>query len=193
MKQDTDDYFNRDMDSWRSLPIFQQSEVILEIIENIIDGVPVEDTKACSDYVRAMYTYHSRDMMENALLIPSKIAAAHSGDVYDLKMENATLIRKAAQDILIDIQGLHQAGFIEKDYLDLLRDNIETLRPLFARWVQTFDPSEYVIDSWGLFNPPGVSYTDTDENSINPESHNADTFSKGYEDDWDDLTEEEES
>ncbi len=53
---------------------------------------------------------------------------------------------------------------IEKslDYLQVLRDEIELFRVEFAEWVKTFDHWDYIIDRWGLFNPPGVNYDDHD-------------------------------
>ena len=52
--------------------------------------------------------------------------------------------------------------YVCKEYLDLLRNEIENFRVLFAEWVKTFDQWDYIIDRWGLFNPPGVNYDDKD-------------------------------
>ena len=92
--------------------------------------------------------------------IPAKIAGIHGVELYDIKMENAVIIRKAAQEIITNLRGLQIAGFREVEYLELLRREIEVLRPLFAEWVKTFNPYNYIIDRWGLFNPPGVDYND---------------------------------
>jgi len=81
-------------------------------------------------------------------------------ELYDIKMENAVIIRKAAHEIILNLRGLQIAGFKEIEYLDLLRKEIEVLRPPFAVWVSTFNPYNYIIDRWGLFNPPGVHYND---------------------------------
>ena len=69
--------------------------------------------------------------------------------------------------------GLEMYGFRETEYLDLLRNEIEAFRILFAEWVKTFDPFNYIIDRWGLFNPPGVNYNDLeDDDSIDPDDFN---------------------
>jgi hypothetical protein len=39
---------------------------------------------------------------------------------------------------------------------------MEEFRLLFIDWVAGFDQQNYVIDRWGLFNPPGVSAHDHD-------------------------------
>lgn len=77
-------------------------------------------------------------------------------------MENAAIIRKSAREIVLDLRGIQMYGFKETEYLDLLRKEVEKFRILFAEWVQTFDPWDYNIDRWGLFNPPGVNYDDHD-------------------------------
>ena len=43
-----------------------------------------------------------------------------------------------------------------------IRDLIEEYRLLFIEWVAGFDKWDYIIDRWGLFNPPGVGPFDKD-------------------------------
>ncbi len=157
---DDDDDHNYDIESWRKLPVFIQAEVILKLVERIVDCIPKEDSNASSEYEHALFDHHTSSMIENALIIPAKIAGIHGVELYDIKMENAVIIRKAAQEIIINLRGLQIAGFKEVEYLELLRREIEILRPLFAEWVKTFNPYNYIIDRWGLFNPPGVDYND---------------------------------
>ncbi len=105
---------------------------------------------------------YGRQIRADALLIPAKIASAWHIDLYDLKMENAAIIRKAGRDLWVATSGLKVFGLKDEDYLSLLRETIEEFRILFAEWVKTFNPWDYVIDRWGLFNPPGVNYDDHD-------------------------------
>src|SRR5690606_4306412 len=102
-------------------------------------------------------------MRQNALIIPAKIAGAADEDMlYDIKMENAAIIRKAARELITDARGIQMHGFKDVEYLDILRKEVEEFRVLFAEWVKTFDCWNYIIDRWGLFNPPGVNYDDVD-------------------------------
>ena len=82
--------------------------------------------------------------------------------LYDLKMQNATIIKKEARSILANTSGMKMLGFKDVDYLELIRDEIEEFRILFAEWVKTFNEWNYIIDRWGLFNQPGVHYDDYD-------------------------------
>ena len=95
-------------------------------------------------------------MKENALIIPAKIAGAEGAGLYDLKMENATLIRKAARDLYVQAGSLKHLSSEPRDYADLLRKSIDEFKILFVSWVADFDIWDYILDDWGLFNPPGI-------------------------------------
>ena len=101
-------------------------------------------------------------MLGDAALLTVKIAGAEAGGLYDLKMENAAIIRKAARDLMVSNHSLEMFGFEEVEYFDMVRDLIEEYRLLFIDWVAGFDQWNYIIDRWGLFNPPGVGPFDKD-------------------------------
>jgi hypothetical protein len=94
-------------------------------------------------------------MMEDAMMIAAKISGAEAVDLYDIKMENATIIRKCARE-------LFEEDIKDKEYIELLPNEIEEFRLLFIDWVASFDQWNYIIDRWELFNPPGVSAHDKD-------------------------------
>ncbi|TDE44518.1 hypothetical protein E0I26_08105 [Flavobacterium rhamnosiphilum] len=112
-------------------------------------------------------------MLENAMIIPAKIAGAEAGDLYDLRMENAAIIRKAARELYVQAGSLRfEEGITDKDYIILLRKEIDEFRLLFIDWVAGFDMWNYIKDEWGLFNPSGVSAHDKDPDDdipFNPE------------------------
>ncbi len=136
------------------MPLYQKAMEILKIVERITSLVPEEDDSPLS--------FLANDMHGDALQIPAKIAGASGVDLYDIKMENAAVIRKCARQIYVGCNGFRMWDFKETEYLELLRGQIEEFRVLFAEWVKTFDQWNYVIDRWGLFNPPGVNYDDKD-------------------------------
>ena len=103
-------------------------------------------------------------------------------------MENATLVRKAAREIITDTRGLLALGYREVEYLELLTNAIENFRPKFARWIQTFNPQESIVDRWGLFNPPGVNFDDAPDQI----SFNITSFLRELDDDWDDHSDDDE-
>jgi hypothetical protein len=142
-------------DELEQMPLYQKAEQILKITMGLVEIVPKENEFLQETMVRFM--------MENAFLIPAKIAGASGAGLYDLKMENAAIIRKAARELYVQAGSLRFEECIkDKDYIELLRNTIEEFRLLFIDWVAGFDIWDYIKDSWGLFNPPGVNANDKD-------------------------------
>lgn len=110
---------------------------LAEKIVSIISEMDEKQDKAPEDEI---IQEHGRWMMENALIIPAKIVGAEGVGIYDLKMENAAKIRKAARELQTQRSGLKMFGFKETDYLELLRNEVDEFRVLFTEWVKTFDP-----------------------------------------------------
>ena len=151
------------MEQWEKLPVFQKAREIMDLVGSIIDSVEKTDI-AFNDPIEAeMIKDNLKYMGINASIIPAKIAGVSSEDMlYDIRMENAAIIRKAARELITDARGLEMHGYPDTEYLDILRNEVEEFRILFAEWVKTFDCWNYIIDRWGLFNPPGVNYDDVD-------------------------------
>ena len=142
-------------DRLEQMPLYQKALQILKITMGLVEIVPKDN-----EYLQETTV---RFMMENAILLAPKIAGASAIDLYDLKMENATLVRKAARDLYVQAGSLRYEETIpDQDYIRLLRSEIEEFRLLFVDWVENFDQWNYIKDDWGLFNPPGVSAHDKD-------------------------------
>lgn len=146
------DYDNR-RDKLDSMPLYQKGLEITELVRTIADLINDGDDPL---------GYTKQLMLEDAYMLCAKIAAAEGGDLYDIRMENAALIRRAAHSLKLHIHSLHQFGFEHVEYYQMVRDKVEEYRLLFIDWVAGFDKSHYIADRWGLFNPPGVGPFDDD-------------------------------
>jgi hypothetical protein len=149
MNSDEDDDFAQP----ERLPIYRKGKEILDMVINITELIPendeyLMDIKAC--------------MLSDASQLTVKVAGAEAAELYDLKMENAAIIRKAARDLMVQQHSLDMFGFEYVEYYQIVRDLIEEYRLLFIDWVAGFDKWDYIIDRWGLFNPPGVGPFDKD-------------------------------
>jgi hypothetical protein len=129
------------------LPIYHKGREIFSLTAQIV--ALVEEDEDIHGPLKEL-------MLEDAALLTVKVAGAEAADLYDLRMENAAIIRKAARDLLLHCTSLEVFGFREVHYFKLLQQAIEEFRLLFIEWVQSFDPWNYVVDQWGLFNPPGI-------------------------------------
>lgn len=150
-------------EAFEKFPLYIKAMEILKLVDHIVETVEHTEIEFEMEYQEDMVESNLQYLRENSLIIPAKIAgAAHEDTIYDLKMENAAIIRKAARELITDVRGLQMNGFKDIEYLDLLRNEVEAFRILFAEWVKTFDQWNYIIDRWGLFNPPGINYDDHD-------------------------------
>ena len=146
----------------KEFPLFIKANEIYDLVRKVSDLIEKHDNDDDDEEKQILQSYKEY-MLESALIIPAKIASAFNEDrLYDLKMQNATIIRKEARSILANTSGIKMLGFKDTDYLELIRNEIEEFRILFAEWVKTFNEWNYIIDRWGLFNPPGVNYDDFD-------------------------------
>jgi hypothetical protein len=160
-------------DELDNFPLYQKALEIFKLTRGLIEIVP-EDNEFLQETT-------VKFMMEDAMIIPAKIAGAHGIGLYDLKMENAAIIRKAARELMVRAGSLEYEDDIkDKEYITLLRNTIEEFRFLFIDWVASFDPWDYIIDRWGLFNPPGVTAHDKDPDDDIP--FNPKDFFEGLED-----------
>jgi hypothetical protein len=136
-----------------SLPIYKKGKEIFDVVRQIGELIPDDDEHL--GYIKAQ-------MYGDAALLTVKVAGAEGGGLYDIRMECAAIIRKAARDLMLTNHSLKMFGFEEVEYFDIVRDLIEEYRLLFIDWVAGFDKWDYIIDRWGLFNPPGVQAHDHD-------------------------------
>ena len=137
------------MNKHRETALFKKSQEIYDILKIITDLIP-EDNKHLQ--------FTKLHMLENMYTIQAKIVGAESVNLWDLKMENAAIIRKAARDLMVAYHGLEMFGFDEAKYYLMVREKIEEFRLLFVDWVANFNPKHFITDHWGLFNPPGISH-----------------------------------
>ena len=135
-------------DELYSMPIMIKAMEIAKLTEGLAKLIPEKN-----EYLQTTNGF----MIENAFVIPAKIAGAEGGDLYDLRMENAAIIRKAARELSVLAGSLrYEKDINANDYILLLRNTIDDFRLLFIDWVASFDITNFIPDSWGLFNPEGV-------------------------------------
>ncbi|WP_294304464.1 hypothetical protein [uncultured Chryseobacterium sp.] len=132
----------------QNLPIYKKAEEIYKTVTIITELFPEDN-----NYLQSIKSH----ILEDSMVILAKISGAEAVKLYDIKMENAAIIRKAARDIMVSGNNLEMLGFADAKYYKLIRNLIEEFRVLFIEWVAGFDLKHFIVDNWGLFNPPGIS------------------------------------
>jgi hypothetical protein len=148
-----DELDSLDIKDPKSMAIYKKGKEIFDVVNQITDLIP-EDNGMLQE-IKGM-------MISDAAQLMIKVSGAEGANLYDIKMEAATIIRKAAHDLVIHNHSLRAFGFKEVHYFQIVRDLVEEYRLLFIDWVAGFDKWDYIIDRWGLFNPPGVGPFDKD-------------------------------
>jgi hypothetical protein len=90
-------------------------------------------------------------MLQDAMLISSKFAAAESTADYVSKMEKAVFIKVHAKNLNGMTYQLALEETHAEEHLELLRAAIEEYRILFKEWLSQLDPNEKTDDGWGIF------------------------------------------
>jgi hypothetical protein len=150
MFEDDDDYESTSQ-KVDKMPIYQKGLEILDLVRNIADLIDDENSQL--GFTKGL-------MLEDAYMLTAKIVNAEGGDMYAIRMENAAIIRRAGNNLKLHIHTLRMFGFEHTEYYTMVRQKVEEYRVLFIDWVASIDKTNYFIDDWGLFNPPGVVLPD---------------------------------
>ena len=144
-------------ESWKPVKqfgkeVYKKSIDILNLARTMCDMLPDDDHAADTKSL----------MMQNAYLVPAKIAGAAAMECYSLMMENAVIIKVNICQLREQLWACKEFHNIEQQYIDVLRNEIETFRKIFVSWVTAFDKENDLPDEWHLFNDP-ASFPDDDE------------------------------
>jgi hypothetical protein len=130
----------------KAVQLYNQWKSILVLLLGLYDGLRNSDDLPGKDYLE-----NEKSMtLEEAYLVGAKIRGAEAGNHYVLRMENASLIRKAAQAVCIHISSLGMLGLADDAYIDAVKSELEKFRGYFKEWVASFQKDDYE-DEWGLY------------------------------------------
>lgn len=149
-----DDDFERLEESWRPNPtreacklMYQQWNTVMIVLKAALDSLP--EPGGTSPFSAEMQQEEIAMVMGDAFEVAVKIRSSESG-LYTIRMENAAIIRKNAQFIMISTNGFNDSGGMHPEHRQIVRNEIDKFRALFKRWVSTFTKDEFE-DEWGLF------------------------------------------
>lgn len=132
--------------------LYRKGIDILNLSQTMCDMLPDDEDAESTKHM----------IMQNAYLIPAKIKGAMAMEYYSLMMENAVIVKVNAMELRTALWACSTMHGIEQQYVDVLRNEIETFRELFINWVTAFDKTHDLPDEWHLFNDP-ASFPEDDE------------------------------
>jgi hypothetical protein len=125
----------------KGLPIYKKSLVIRKLVKEAVSAIAEEHNEMNLKQL----------MLEHAYMISSKIAGAEATELYSYRLENAFAIKRYANELMTEVALCESKKIGRQQYIDLLKDQIEELRKMFVDWVDTFDKSKDVEDTWSLW------------------------------------------
>ncbi len=126
----------------RTSPVFIKAKDVLNTVRALIESLSEEDRE-----------FYESTLIESAMMLAPKIAGAMGSESWLLSMQNAAIVRYHAQYLLTSTSGLKIFTGAQKEYVQVLRTEMEEFRELFKEWVNSFDKleNEDYTDEWGLF------------------------------------------
>lgn len=123
-------------------PVYIKAFEIYDTVNALVESLSDEDKE-----------FYQSILLESSMMLAPKIAGAMGSDSWLICMQNASIIRYHAEYLLTSTSGLRLFTKAQKEYVQLLRVEMEEFRELFKEWVKTFNMLEYeeYIDEWGLF------------------------------------------
>lgn len=127
--------------------LYDQWKNVLVLLRGLYDSIKSSNEEEGDE---TFFDMQKETIMGDAYLVGAKIRGAEAGNMYVLRMENASIIRSAAQSVYINMSSLKMQGLAEESHTNAVRKEIETFREYFKEWVAAFEKDEYK-DEWGLF------------------------------------------
>lgn len=117
-----------------SVPVYRKSLSLCEMSREIVFYV-----SSNKDLLKLYKSNSHRDIIANsiitdAILIPQKIEQAERSESYATRMKNVLFINIMTRNILSYCNGLEKDGFKEKEYINLLRNEIKSFRLAYKIW-----------------------------------------------------------
>jgi hypothetical protein len=144
----------RDLKSEEARALFNKGGEIIDLVRDIVALIPEDD-----DMLQSIAEF----MKGDSYILQVKVVGAEAGRLWDIRMECAALIRQAGNSLYVQKHNLEAFDFEYVSYMDLLRTALDEYKMLFKAWITTFDPQKAIEDEWGLFNPPGRIFDDSDD------------------------------
>lgn len=129
--------------------LYEQWQQVMIMLTGALDSMTITDKE--DGFPVSYWEDHRAMLLGDAHQVAVKIMSSEAANLYMLRMENATIIRKNAQYIKASLLTMMSEKVMDEIYGSLIRDEIDAFRILFREWVASFQKDEFE-DEWGLFN-----------------------------------------
>jgi hypothetical protein len=121
--------------------LYKQWREVFGLVVAFVETLPEEEDELLSTQSL---------IYQNAYVIAPKIMSACGDTLYQIKMENAALIRFNCRQMWEQIAFAVLMEKADGEHKQVIEEALSGFKELFRQWVATFKPDEYE-DEWGLF------------------------------------------
>ncbi len=134
--------------NFRSIPVYKKALDLCTISREIASFVSYNKDLLKLYQSNSLRDHIADSLLTDAILIPQQIAQAETSDSQAVRMKSARFINIMIRNILSYCNGLEKDGVKEKEYLNLLRQEIRSFRKTFRVWRKSLSRNRG--DNWGL-------------------------------------------
>lgn len=121
--------------------LYKQWREVFTLVMAFAENLPEDENESLT---------HRSFIYENAYMVAPKIMSAAGDTLYQIKMENAALIRFNCRQMWEQIAVAVMMGQAEESHKQVIEESLERFKELFRKWVSSFRKDE-IEDDWGLF------------------------------------------
>ncbi len=125
-----------------NMPVVVKADDINSLLFAVCASMPEDDY--FSDNLQ-------NDFKEFGAAIITDIVEAESTNEYSKKMEYAVSARHNIRLLLTSLSVCQSDNYIKEDYMLIILEAIDEIKPSFKEWVKSFDKSNIDDDGWGLW------------------------------------------
>ena len=122
--------------------LYEQWREVFQLVMAFVDTLPETPESAMPDTREMIY--------ENVYIVAPKLLAAAGDTLYEIKMENAAIIRYNCRQLMEQVGFAVLSGKTDDLYQEAIEEAMDEFKHRFRHWVSFFKRDEFE-DEWGLF------------------------------------------
>jgi hypothetical protein len=124
----------------QSMPIVQKAALISDLIISFCEHLGDSGVEA----------EYKKILLNAGFEICNKLVIGETSTYFNVKLENAVLVKIAAKKVLHQLAGMKVLGISDIEYSQLIENELDEFKSLFNSWVNEFDKTVTLTDGWDL-------------------------------------------
>lgn len=120
-----------------NIPVYRKAISLRRISREMVSYITYNKDLLKLYQSNSLRDHIADSLLTDAILIPQQIEQAESSQSYSVKMNSVDFINTMTRNLLSYCKGLEVDGVKEKEYINLLRNEIRTFRKSFKGWRQS--------------------------------------------------------